>query len=70
MCVDSKLNKYEVPIFCINPPIQYSEELVEDRNLNYEYEDKTLEISIRSVKYPNGDIKMSEKASCEIQVVK
>lgn len=63
MCLDSRLNKYEVPIFCINAPDKYSEELIEDRNLNYEYDDKTMEISIRSTKYPNGDIKMSEKAS-------
>ena len=70
MCVDHKLNKYEVPIFCINPPSSYSMELLEDKNLNYEYDDKTMEISIRSTKFPNGDIKLSEKASCEITIVK
>lgn len=25
MCVDRKFNKYEVPVFCINEPITYSE---------------------------------------------
>lgn len=64
MCVDHKLNKYEVPIFCINPPDSYSHELLEDKNLNYEYDDRMMEVSIRSTKYPNGDIKLSEKASC------
>lgn len=63
MCVDSKLNKYEVPIFCINLPDSYSEQLIEDKNLNYEYEDKNMEIAIRTVKFPNGDIKLTDKAS-------
>lgn len=59
MCVDSKLNKYEVPVFCINELTSYSFNKIEDKNLNFEYEDTTMEISIRSAKYPNGDIKMS-----------
>ena len=25
MCVDSKFNKYEVPIFCINEPLSYGQ---------------------------------------------
>ena len=70
MCVDHKLNKYEVPIFCINSPDSYSMELLEDKNLNYEYDDRLMEVSIRSTKYPNGDIKISEKASCEVSVIK
>lgn len=40
MCVDTKFNKYEVPVFCINEPIAYSQAKIEDKNLNMEYEDK------------------------------
>lgn len=25
MCVDGRFNKYEVPVFCINEPLQYSQ---------------------------------------------
>lgn len=37
MCVDSKFNKYEVPVFCINEPLSYSVSRAEDKNLNMEY---------------------------------
>ena len=33
MCVDSKLNKYEVPVFCINEPTKYSNVKSGDKNL-------------------------------------
>ena len=42
MCIDSKGNKYEVPVFCINEPISYSEAKIEDKNLHMEYEDKKV----------------------------
>lgn len=63
MCVDNKFNKYEVPIFCINEPISYSNLKLDDKNLNFEYEDKRVEITIRSAKYPNGDLKLHEQAA-------
>lgn len=34
MGVDLKFNKYEVPVFCINEPISYSDSKFEDKNLN------------------------------------
>ena len=39
MCVDSKFNKYELPVFCINPPIDFDIHKIEDRNLEVEFED-------------------------------
>ena len=42
MCVDTKFNKYEVPVFCINEPLTYSVNRAEDKNLNMEYEDKSM----------------------------
>jgi len=35
MCVDSRFNKYEVPIFCINEPSSYAHETIAEKNLNY-----------------------------------
>ncbi len=31
-----------------------------------EYQDKAMEITIRSAKYPNGDLKMNDQASAQI----
>jgi hypothetical protein len=70
MCVDNKGNKYEIPVFCINKPISYSEARLQDRNLKNDYQDENVEVAVRSAKYPNSDIKFSQKASCEIEAVK
>ena len=70
MCVDNKFNKYEVPIFCINEPISYSHDKIEDKDLNMEYEDKAVEVIIRSAKYPNGDIRLNEHTTSEIEIIK
>ena len=58
MCLDSRLNKYEIPVFCNNEPLEYSVELLDDKNLNISYENKPMEVSIRSTRFPHGEIKM------------
>ena len=52
MCVDSRFNKYEVPVFCINDPLTYAEAIIAEKNLNLEFEDGPVNFKVRSVKYP------------------
>jgi hypothetical protein len=70
MCVDSRFNKYEVPVFCINEPLSYAHETIAEKNLNYEYSDAIVNIRIRSAMFPNDDIKLSLSNATEIEVVK
>ena len=70
MCVDAKFNKYEVPVFCINAPLSFGATKIEDRNLTLEFEDKEVEVVIRSTKYPNGDLKFKEQTSATIESIK
>ena len=35
MCVDSRFNKYEVPVFCLNEPLSYAQETIAEKNLNF-----------------------------------
>ena len=37
MNVDSRGNKYEVPVFCINEPLSFAEETMAEKNLNQNY---------------------------------
>jgi hypothetical protein len=70
MCVDTKFNKYEVPIFCINEPISYAQETIAEKNLNFEYSDESLQVKVRSVKYPTEDVSLTLKSSTEISEAK
>ncbi len=42
MCVDSKFNKYEVPVFCINEPLSYAQIPWVDKNLQLTYDQKEV----------------------------
>ena len=53
MCIDSKFNKYDIPVFCINKPLSFEHTKIEDRNLALEFDDKETEVVIRSAKYPS-----------------
>jgi hypothetical protein len=70
MCVDSRFSKYEIPVFCINPPLTISQVKVEEKGLALEFEDEDVEVIIRSTKYPNGDIKLNFKLSASLEEVK
>ena len=70
MCIDHKFNKYELPVFCVNPPLSFESTKIEDRNLALEFEDKEVEVVVRSTKYPNGDIKFNEQTSATIDSIK
>ena len=70
MCVDSRFNKYEVPIFCINEPSSYAHETIAEKNLNYQYSDAPLKIKIRSAMFPTDDIKMDLNNTTEISKAK
>ncbi|CAK67568.1 unnamed protein product (macronuclear) [Paramecium tetraurelia] len=48
--------KYDVPIFCINDPIEYSNEKFEDRGLIQNYGNDSVKLTIRSVNLNGKDI--------------
>ncbi|CAD8151714.1 unnamed protein product [Paramecium pentaurelia] len=48
--------KYDVPIFCINDPIEYSNEKFEDRGLIQNYSNESLKLIIRSANLNGKDI--------------
>jgi hypothetical protein len=56
MCVDSRFNKYEVPVFCINNPMSVAKETMADKNLNFQFEEVPVKVKIRSVTFPNADL--------------
>jgi Ubiquitin family len=66
MCVDTKFNKYEVPVFCINEPLSYAQETIAEKNLNFDYNDEALQVKIRSVKYPTEDLVVPTKSSATV----
>lgn len=66
MCVDTKFNKYEVPVFCINEPLSYAQETIAEKNLNFAYNDEALQVKIRSVKYPTEDLIVQTKSSATV----
>lgn len=55
MCVDSRFNKYEVPVFCINSPMSFAQETMAEKNLNFNYSDAPVKVKIRSVAFSNQD---------------
>jgi hypothetical protein len=70
MCVDTKFNKYEVPVFCINDPLSYGQETMAEKNLNYNYDDSSMQVRIRSVKWPTEDITLTLNASMSVGAAK
>jgi hypothetical protein len=70
MCVDTKFNKYEVPVFCINEPLSYAQETIAEKNLNFAYSDEALQLKIRSVKYPTEDLILAAKTSATMADLK
>jgi hypothetical protein len=70
MCVDTKFNKYEVPVFCINDPLSYAQETIAEKNLNFAYSDEALQVKVRSVKYPTEDLLVAAKTSATIGELK
>ncbi|CAD8060720.1 unnamed protein product [Paramecium sonneborni] len=55
--------KYDVPIFCINDPIEYSDEKFEDRGLIENNGDETVKLLIRSVHLNGKDMEIDCKQS-------
>ncbi|CAD8058765.1 unnamed protein product [Paramecium sonneborni] len=53
--------KYDVPIFCINDPIEFSREKFEDRGLIQNYSDATVKLMIRSVHLNGKDMEVECK---------
>lgn len=49
LCLDNRPNRYEVPVFCINEPINYSSETLAEKFLNFEYDD--VEFQVMDVLY-------------------
>jgi hypothetical protein len=70
MCVDSRFNKYEVPVFCLCEPLSFCQETIAEKNLNYTYDDTPVQAKIRSVKWPTEDITLSLNASMEVSAAK
>lgn len=70
MCLDEKCSRYELPVFCINEPISYAEAPSQDRNLVKDFRDQDLQLTFRSVKYPEADINIKAKASSDIKTLK
>lgn len=66
MCVDTKFNKYEVPVFCINDPLSYAQETIAEKNLNFDYNDESLQVKVRSVRFPTEDLVVAAKTSVPI----
>lgn len=66
MCVDTKFNKYEVPVFCINEPISYAQETIAEKNMNFDYSDENMQVKVRSVRFPTEDIVLTLKTSTEV----
>ena len=67
MNVDSRGNKYEVPVFCINNPLSFSGETMAEKNLNLEFEDNPVKIRIRSVTFPDNDLHVEMKMSSTVE---
>ncbi|CAD8048750.1 unnamed protein product [Paramecium primaurelia] len=53
--------KYDVPIFCINDPIEFSNEKFEDRGLIKNYVNETVKLLIRSVNLNGKDMEVECK---------
>ncbi|CAD8140787.1 unnamed protein product [Paramecium octaurelia] len=53
--------KYDVPIFCINDPIEFSAEKFEDRGLIQNYGNETVKLLIRSVNLNGKDMEVECK---------
>lgn len=69
-CIDSHINRYELPIFIIHEPLTYSEHRLEDKNIDRKYDDMMIEIIVRSGSFPNGDFKINEQLSTNVDIVK
>lgn len=70
MCVDSRFNKYEVPLFCLNEPLSYAQETIAEKNLNFGYSDAAIKVKVRSVLFPNEDVIMDLNFKTEVSGVK
>ena len=70
MCVDSKFNKYELPVFCINAPLDFDIHKIEDRNLEVEFEDIEVQVVVRSANFPHEDQKFMEHTTASIESIK
>lgn len=70
MCIDSRFNKYEVPIFCINMPNTVAKETSASKNLNMNYVEAPIKVKIRSVAFPNSDLVLDLNTKTGIGEVK
>lgn len=34
MCIDENINRYQIPVFCINEPLSYTAVKIDDKNLS------------------------------------
>jgi hypothetical protein len=70
MCVDTRFNKYEVPVFCINDPLSYAQETIAEKNLNFDYSDEAIQVKVRSVRFPTEDLHLTAKTSAPLGELK
>ena len=70
MALDLEYNRYELPIFVINDPEEYSKVTFSSRNLRDDVEEnseETIEIIVRCAKLPNEDTVLNVAENCSIQ---
>ena len=70
MSLDLEYNRYELPIFVINDPEEYSKVTFSSRNLRDDVEEnseETIEIIVRCAKFPNEDTVLNVAENCSIQ---
>ena len=70
MCVDSRFNKYEVPLFCLNEPLSFAQETIAEKNLNFQYSDAAVKVKIRSVAFPSEDVILNLNSKTGVAEVK
>lgn len=70
MCLDEKFHKYEVPMFCINVPSGYSFVTKSQKGLTEGFEQDSLDVVVRSVKFPDADIRFTEQNTTLISDIK
>ena len=62
--------KYDVPIFCINDPVEFSNEKFEDRGLITNYGNESIKLMIRSVNLNGKDMEVECKQNKSVMDLK